>query len=170
MSSSTERVRERLRRARTASLAEVEWFYTCAKGGVPDVTEATVADREAAAKIQGWLGRLATFHVGALSLRFTPREWPASLTTYFGRTASLVVRLDCAAHPSQGYAPTGELEAAAVQRIEKMLAGRGNPAALLRLERHALEHVEAAITAYIEVRGLGPSVLPMAPTTQGEGR
>jgi len=163
MNASKESPRERLRRAEAASLEEVEWFYTVAEAGIPKPGEATAAERGAARKIQGWLGQIATFHVGALCLRFTPRVWPRALAADCGPWASLVVRLECAAHPSDVYVETDALEAAAVKRLEKMLAGDAESrVGFVRLERRAMRHVDAAIKAYVRVRGLEPSVLPKA--------
>jgi hypothetical protein len=146
-------------RAESAALDEVEWFYRCAGGRVPRHDEMTATARTAAASIAGWLGALATFHGGAFSLRFTPREWPALITAEFDGWTSLIVRLECASHPGDG--DTSALEMVAVGRLEKLLTARwGASAKLGRLVRHAHEHVRAAVRAYIRVRGPEPSVLP----------
>jgi hypothetical protein len=147
------------RRAKSIACAEVEWFFTFAKGTVPAPGEADPAFRDAAAAIQGWLRAILTFHAGALALRFTPREWPDALVQEFGSWTGIVVRLECAAHPSIG--ATVDLERAAVLRIEEALATRGaSYHELYELVEHANEHVEAALVAYVKVRGFGRSVLP----------
>jgi hypothetical protein len=150
--------REQRLRAESAALAEVEWFFARVMGTVPEVGEAP-ATREAASTIQGWLRAISTFHFGALALRFTPRDWPDSIAAEFGLWTSLIVRLECAAHPSEGQRDASEVETAAVIRLEEMLADGGRKSELLRLGTHAAQHVRAAIRAYVEVRGRGPSVL-----------
>ena len=158
MRESKEPSREGELRAESTALDEVEWFYRCAGGRVPRQGEMTATARTAAAAIAGWVSALATFHVGALALRFTPRDWPAFITAEFGGWTSLIVRLECATH--QGAGDTAALEMAAVVRLEKMLAARGGPRAELgQRVRHAREHVRAAVRAYVGVRGLGPPVL-----------
>jgi hypothetical protein len=154
------RLRERLWAAEDAADRELEWFFACANGTVPDEGEATPAVRKAAATIQRWLVAITTFHKGALSLRYTPREWPKSIKDEFGVWTSLVVRLECAGHRSDGRTCTSELEEAAVRRLEHLVARRGEKPELDRLVRHADRYVRDGIRAYVKVRGLGPSVLP----------
>jgi hypothetical protein len=154
------RLRERLWAAEDAADRELEWFFACANGTLPDKGDAPPAVRKAAATIQHWLLAIATFHTGALSLRYTPREWPKSIKDEFGAWTSLVVRLECAAHPSDGRTCASALEQAAVRRLEHLVARRGETPELDGLVRHAHRHVEGAIRAYVKVRGLGPSVLP----------
>jgi hypothetical protein len=147
--------------AESISLAEIEWFHTRCSGAIPEEAAATAEERAAATAIAGWLGQLATFHAGALSLRFTPRYWPESLWEEFGPWTSLIVRLECATHPSERRTHTSALEVAAVLRLEEMLADQHQfGPKLIRLDRHAFQHVRAAVRAYVRVRGRGPSVLP----------
>jgi hypothetical protein len=154
-------LREQMLAAEAIVLAELEWFFTCAKETVPKAGEAPPAVRNAALAIQGWLGAIATFHAGALALRYAPRDWPESIQHEFGEWSSVIVRLECAAHPSDDETSTSALETAAVQRLEEMLAKRGGRSPeVVRLVRHAFQHVRAAIRAYVKVRGFGPSVLP----------
>jgi hypothetical protein len=154
----SKKARRALRRAAVESArAEAEWFFTHAKSDrSPDAVEA-------ARKIQRWLDRLVTFHVGCLALRYTPRTWPKAIAAEFGGFASLVVRMECAAHPAVG-GTTEQLEAASVARLEKMIAERGrkNQLELFELEEHACQHLRAATRAYARVRGVGPSVLSIA--------
>jgi hypothetical protein len=160
MGKSKDKLRERLWAAEDAADRELEWFFACANGTVPDEGEAPPAVRKAAATIQGWLAAITTFHAGALSLRYTPREWPKPIRDELGDWSGLVVRLECAAHPSDLRTCTSELEEAAVRRLEHLLARRGEKRELERLVRHAHRHVRDAIRAYVKVRGLGPLVLP----------
>src|ERR1700722_9975310 len=123
-------------RAETIAAAEIEWFYTRLGGEVPE------EDRDAAVSIGGWLRQLATFHTGALSLRYTPKQWSASLMDEFGPWTSLIVRLECATRSTDRPADTGNLESAAVVRLEGMLADEQRYGAeLTRLDRHAFSHV-----------------------------
>jgi hypothetical protein len=160
MKQSNEKLRERRWAAEDAADRELEWFFARANGTVPDQREGTPAVGKAAATIQRWLGALTTFHVGALSLRYTPRDWPKSIRDEFGDWTSLVVRLECAAHPSDGRTCARELEAAAVRRLEQLVARRGEKPELARLVRRARRHVRYATRAYVKVRGFGVSVLP----------
>jgi hypothetical protein len=155
-----EKLRERRWAAEDAADRELEWFFACANGTVPEQREGTPAVRKAAATIQGWLGALTTFHVGAVSLRYTPRDWPKGIKDEFGDWTSLVVRLECAAYSSDGRTSTSELEEAAVRRLELLVARRGERRELDRLVRRARRHVHQAIRAYVKVRGFGVSVLP----------
>ena len=144
------------RAAEQSARAELEWFFTYAKSdGSPEGVEA-------ARKIQRWLDRLVTFHVGCFALRYTPRTWPTPVEAEFGKFTGLVVRMECAAHPAVG--TTEQLEGAAVARLEKMIAegGSANQLEVWELEQHAYEHLRTATRAYVRVRGVGPSVLPAA--------
>jgi hypothetical protein len=138
---------------------EVEWFYAKAAGQVS--TEGQVAPelRAAALSIRRSLDRLPTFHVGALALRFTPRQWPPLLCARFGPWTGLVVRLECAMHPGDGKKKTGALEAEAIARLEASIADGRDARELCRLQSHARHYVGSAIRAYAAVRGFGPSLL-----------
>ena len=154
----SKKARRALSRAAVQSArAEVEWFFTHAK------SDRSPDGIEAARKIQRWLDRLVTFHVGCLALRYTPRTWPKRIEAEFGGFASLVVRMECAAHPAVR-GTTEELEDAAAARLERMIAngGRANQRELWELEEHACQHLRAATRAYARVRGVGPSVLTIA--------
>ena len=157
--------REQQRAAESTSREEVEWFYRFANGAIPRAGESSLAARRTAVAIQGWLKEIPTFHAGALSLRFTRREWPASIQVALGEWTSLIVRLDCAGHPSDGSVSTADLETAAVHRLEKMLAASKH-VEIAELEERAERHVRAAIRAYVKVRGFGPTVLPAAAVKQ----
>ena len=153
-------LRELKLRAEETALAEVEWFFTSANGEVPGQGEAPPEIRRAAEKINGWLAASGPVRHGALSLRFTPRDWPGLIESRFGAWTSLVVRLDCAVHPSDGGVSTEDLETAAVHRLEALLATQKGARQLAVLESRAMQHVHASIRAYVKVRGLGRSVLP----------
>ena len=153
-------LRERKLRAEETALAEVEWFFTSANGKVPGRGEGPPEARRAAEKINGWLAASGPVRHGALSLRFTPRDWPGLIESRFGGWTSLIVRLDCAVHPSDGGVSKEDLETAAVHRLEKLLATSKAPRHISVLEGRAEQHVHAAIRAYVKVRGLGRSVLP----------
>jgi hypothetical protein len=153
-------LRERMRRAEETALAELEWFFTRAGGTVPKEGEASPAVRTAAGAIQGWLDAITTFHAGALALRYTPRDWPEPIEHEFGEWSSVVVRLECALHPSDGRTSSHALETAAAARLVELLAaGGGETPEVIRLVNHAFGHVRAAVRAYVKVRGFGPSVL-----------
>ena len=153
-------LRERKLRAEETALAEVEWFFTSANGKVPGRGEGPPEIRRAAEKIASWLEASRAVHYGVLSLRFTRRAWPASMESRFGGWTSLIVRLDCAVHPSDGGVSRQDLETAAVHRLEMLLATQKGARQLAVLESRAEQHVRAAVRAYVKVRGLGRSVLP----------
>jgi hypothetical protein len=147
-------------RAEAACKVEVEWFHRTAKGRVPDEGECEPATREAATKIAGWLATLLTFYKGALALRFTPRFWPKALVVEFGPWTSLAVRLECAKHPSEKPKSIAEAEAEAASRLVEMIARREDVRELIRLRRHAEQHVTHALRGYLHARGVGPCVVP----------
>jgi hypothetical protein len=95
-------------------------------------------------------------------LRFTPRKWSDALEDEFESWTSLVVRLECAAFPSERRRGVEELEAAAASRLEQAIALGRSQRERARLLTHAGQHVRAAIRAYVKVRGVGPCVLPPA--------
>jgi hypothetical protein len=159
MGQSKEKLCERFWAAEDAAVGELEWFFTCISG-VPDDGRAPPAIRDAAATIQRWLAAISTVHAGALSLRYTPRAWPRAIQGVLGDWTSLVVRLECAAHPSDGRTCRAELEEAAARRLAHLVARRGEKRELDRLVRHAHRYVRDAIRAYVKVRGFGPSVVP----------
>jgi hypothetical protein len=151
-------------RAEKASTAEVQWFFRTMNGRVPGVVpgegEAEAAARDAAAQIAGWLAAIPTFYKGALALRFTQRLWPVALVAEYGPWTSLAVRLECAKHPSETPRSTDEAETAAARRLVEAIAKRQGVRELVRLRKHAEEHVTLALRAYLRVRGVGPCVLP----------
>jgi hypothetical protein len=131
---------------------EMEWFFDTLGGRVPEENTELAYARPAAEAIDGWLRAMPAFHRGALALRFTPRKWPRTLTHHYGESTSLVVRLECALHPSRGDQSTEALEQAAVLRLEEVLVKRGR-------DRHdllgrAFAHESLAIRAYLKVRGV----------------
>ena len=153
-------LRERKLRAEETALAEVEWFFTSANGKVPGRGDGPPEVRRAAEKINGWLAASGPVRHGALSLRFTPHDWPGLVESRFGGWTSLIVRLDCAVHPSDGGVSREDLETAAVHRLEALLATPKGARELAVLESRAGQHVHAAVRAYVKVRGLGRSALP----------
>jgi hypothetical protein len=147
-------------RAEAVSEAEIAWFFTAANGKVPEEGEVAPVLRDAAAVIRAWLDAIPTFHVGALALRFAPRVWSRCIRKEFGSWTSLVVRLECAKHPSEKRRSVDELEAEAVCRLERAIEqGRGR-SERVRLRKHAEQHVRAAIRAYAKARGTGECVVP----------
>jgi hypothetical protein len=147
-------------RAEAACKAELEWFFRTAKGRVPEEGECDPATREAAARIAGWLATLLTFYKGALELRFTPRFWPKALVVEFGPWTSLAVRLECAKRASEKARPLHEVEAEATSRLVEAIARREDVRELVRLRKHAEDHVTHALRGYLRARGVGPCVLP----------
>ncbi len=161
MSQSKPTLHERMRRLEETALAELEWFFTRARGTVPKEGEAPAEVRQAAATIRGWLDAIPTFHVGALALRYTPRAWPEPIEHEFGGWSSVIVRLECAVQPGDGATSTETLESAAAARLAEVIArGGAGRREIVRLVVRAFKHVRAAVRAYVEVRGFGPSVLP----------
>ena len=150
--------RERLRET---ARKEVEWFFGALGGRVPDEGSPMAHARPGAILIDRYLEAISAFHRGALALRYTPREWPPSLVTRHGRWTSLVVRLDCALHPSGGGKTTAELEKAAAERLEE--APAHGEALMARAEVH--EHL--AIRACAKARGEGPSLAPRGRARRG---
>jgi len=129
------------RRERRESRArrEAEWFYKVLGGRVPDEGTASPDVRNAAAQIAAWLKAVPAFHRGALSLRYTPKEWPRAIVREFHELSSLVIRLECALHPATGKTTT-ELEQASVERIEKAIEARN---AVLEEMKRAAEVLKA---------------------------
>jgi hypothetical protein len=132
---------------------ELEWFYGTLGGRVPDEGTNLANHRPAAQAIAAWLASIAAFHRGALAMQFTPREWPSLLTELYGRSTSLVIRLECVLHPSDGK-PTEQHERESVARL---LASRGAGYGLLRRAR---AHEMIAVRTYIKARGGVPCVVP----------
>jgi len=150
----------RIRALEDEARREMEWFFGTLGGRVPEENTELAHARARAQAIDGWLRAILTFHRGALALRFTPRKWPVTLTRLYGKSTSLVVRLECALHPSLG--STEALEQAAALRLEEVVRKRGR-------DRHDLlararAHELLAIRAYLKVRGDGP-----APVSAGGG-
>jgi hypothetical protein len=132
---------------------EMDWFFGTLGGRVPEENSELAYARPAAEAIDGWLKAVPAFHRGALALRFTPKEWPPTLTDRYGTSTSLVVRLECALHPSRGDQTTEALEQVATLRLEEAIAKRGWDKHNL-LDR-AMSHEFLAIRAYLKVRGEG---------------
>jgi hypothetical protein len=179
-------VAKKLRQGRRESHGrrEAGWFYKVLGGRVPDEGTASPEVRSAAAQIEAWLKAMPAFHRGALSLRYTPKEWPPVIVREFRELSSLAVRLECALHPATGKT-NRELEQASVERIEKAIEARNAqieaiekataaqdttcpkpmPVAcvdLVRLDHRAARHVALAIRALGKVRGDASCVLPRA--------
>jgi hypothetical protein len=152
---------------------EAEWFYAQLDGRAPEDAPPDV--RAAASAIEQSLRLLATYDRGALALWFTKREWPDPLRRYFGDAVSLVVRLECAAHPAVGR-PVADLEREAVARLLEWMASshapprdldlEGDfgvepaPATPLDLHLSARAYFRAAIRALGKARGSGPCRVP----------
>jgi hypothetical protein len=112
---------EEHQRGARRSEAELDWFLGRMEGCVPrEGLEAS--EVRAAATVDGWLRAMAPHLRGALALRYARRKWPSTLLSEYGALAGLVVRLECAQHPSSGGTSTVELEAAAVARLEDEIA------------------------------------------------
>jgi hypothetical protein len=130
---------------------EMDWFFGMLGGRVPEENTELADARPAAEAIDGWLRAVPAFHRGALALRFTPGTWPFTLTRHYGNSTSLVIRLECALHPSRGDRSIEALEQAAALRLEEIIGKRGR-------DRHDLlararTHESLAIRAYLKVRG-----------------
>jgi hypothetical protein len=146
-------------RVKAASEAELAWFFKVGSGLVAPAAGGQPSGSDAARAIAGWLDQLPAFHRGALSFHYTPRKWSPLVQARFKEWTSLVVRLDCATHPSDGTKKVEVLEAEAVARLEASIVLGHDKAELGRLREHAKHHVRAALLAYAEVRGAGPCVL-----------
>ena len=97
------------------------------------------------------LAQLPAFQTGALGMRFRKRSLPSLLDRAFGPYGTIVVRLDCIAHPSQVPRPIEELEILAVRRLEEALLLRLDGQRIKRLHRRARGLVAEAIEAYVEI-------------------
>jgi len=170
--------RHRRERRESRARREAEWFYKVLGGRVPGEAAASPEVRSAAAQVAAWLRAVPAFHRGALSLRYTPKEWPRAIVREFRELSSLVIRLECALHPATGK-PNKELEHASVERIEKAIEARKpvplppprkdpwdspTPAVvdIIQLADRAERHVALAIRTLGKVRGDAPCVLPRA--------
>jgi len=152
--------KERLRRERRESRArrEAEWFYDVLGGRVPSEDIASPEVRTAAAQVEAWLKAVPAFHRGALSLRYTPRDWPAAIVGEFEELAGVAVRLECALHPAIGKT-NAELEQASIERIEKAVEAR-------RVELEELDRAAGALTA----EGFEPAPVPVGPRREDPPR
>ena len=126
---------------------EMDWFFGALGGRVPEPSTELGYARPAAEQIHGWLQSITEFHRGALALRFTPRRWPPWLTKRYRRSTSLVVRLECALHPSTGQT-TEMLEQASLERLAGL-----RPKQRRELLARARTHEFLALRAYEKVRG-----------------
>ena len=155
---------------------EATWFFREMGGKVPP--DGDPCRQAAAAQIDEWLRAIPAFHRGVLALRHTERAWPTAIAQEFGELASVVVRLECALHPSVGVS-TEALERASVERLQDAIsrcarararrvpAGRSRPMTvsekgLVRLARRARRHVEMAHRALTEARSYAHCVVPPA--------
>jgi hypothetical protein len=157
---SSKRIEKLVLRAQGAARQEAEWFFGRQGGRVPAEEDATPEVRAAAQTVAGWLARLATFHSGALALRFTRGSWPRAVEDYYRGWTGLVVRLECAARPSVG--STEAVERAAALRLEGWITSGTRPRVCAALQERALGHLRLALKAAVPHRGLGPSVVPAA--------
>ena len=142
---------------------DASWLFGTHGGCAPT---GPAARRQRAEVIERALQSIAPFHRGALSLWYTGKAWPAELRREFGEATSLVVRLECAAHPSVGHS-TEALEAAAVERLSLLIA-RGATAdqrALARLETRAGKHYRLAIRALAKARARSAARVDEAPVS-----
>jgi hypothetical protein len=127
------------------------------------------------------LAQLPSFQSGALGMRFQPRSMPSLLDRAFGPYATIVVRLDCIAHPSKVPRRIEELEALSVRRLEEALFFGLDRARIKRLHRRARGLVAEALHAYTELcreeqesRSLSPratelpAALPREPPSEAE--
>ena len=154
--------RVKLRRAQKSAWREVRWFYGTMGGRVPRKGNALEWQYVAARKIRRWLDALPPFHAGAFELRYTPRTWPSAIAKRFGSLAGMVVRIECAQHPSNGRLSVEALEKASIDRIEVMIADRRKASALYDLDYRAYWHLRSAHKAYVKTRGTKRCVLPRA--------
>jgi len=153
---------------------EAEWFFRDLGGKIPEGGDA--GTRAAALRIDGWLHEIPPFHRGVLALRYVPRSWPTCIEDELGELASVVVRLECALHPTVG-STTEALERASVERLREEIqicerararherSWRTPPMTaseerIGRLVRRAWRHVALAIRALAKARGVGPCVVP----------
>ena len=153
---------------------EASWFFQACGGKVPNDGDPAV--RAAAEQIDGWLRELPAFHRGVLALRFVPREWPKAMEEELCGLASVVVRLECALHPTTGVS-TKALEQASLERLLECIHDANRTRArwdrvdrdrpLTRSEKHlrqlvrrAHRHAELAVRALTRTRGLAPYLLP----------
>ena len=153
---------------------EAEWFFRDLGGKIPEGGDA--GTRAAALRIDGWLHEIPPFHRGVLALRYVPRSWPTCIEDELGELASVVVRLECALHPTTGVS-TKALEQASLERLLECIHDANRTRArwdrvdrdrpLTRSEKHlrqlvrrAHRHAELAVRALTRTRGLAPYLLP----------
>ena len=148
---SDEPATKRRRRIEQAAEEELQCFHAARRCDALDGAEHDDAHQRARA-IQGCLDGLLTFHAGALALRFTPRRWSPILEAEYGEWSSLVVRMDCAAHPSDKQRRVEDCEADAALRLEAAIIGHRDRKERARLLHHAKQHLRAAVRAYLRVR------------------
>jgi hypothetical protein len=152
------------RKITKAAREELEWFYGPMGGRVPEEGAGPPEARIAAVAIARWLGKVLTFHRGALALRYDrDKQWPTWLTDKYGDLTTLIVRLECTLHPSGGGKSNERLEEESVRRFEAAYMRRWRRLEeMADLEWRAKMHVRSAVRAYGRVRGDVPSVLPGA--------
>src|SRR5580658_6229229 len=150
----------KLRRSQKSAWKEVRWFFGTMGGRVPKKAEALEWQYIAARRIRRWLRNLPTFHSGAFALRYGQRTWPAAIAKRFGSSAGLVVRIECAQHPSDGKLSNDELEKASVARLEVLIADTRRASILYDLDYRAYWHLQQAHKAYVKARGTKRCVLP----------
>jgi hypothetical protein len=132
--------RARSRRMEAEVRAEVRRHYRALTGGAPSREGADVEAR---------LASLATFHRGALALRYVRRKgWPPALRARFGGWTSLVVRLACAPRGSDVQEDVATLEAAAAEALRAAIAAGRDARAHRSILARAKAHVREALRAY----------------------
>ena len=110
-------------------------------------------------RVEAVLATVSGYHLGVLRLYHAPRVWPAVITTAFGRSASLAIRLDCCDHPAQG--STAALEAAAAERLAAVIAQEGSTSStVIDLDARADDHFDAAVCAYAKARAKHAGACP----------
>jgi hypothetical protein len=149
-----------LSQAKRSAWREIQWFYETMGGRVPKDEQSVEWERVAARTIQAWLQSLPSFNTGAFALRYLPQKWPPAITKRFEELTGLVVRIECAQHPSDGRQSDADLEKASAARIEAMLEDKRAQTMLYDLDYRALWHLRAAHKAYVKARGMVPCVLP----------
>jgi hypothetical protein len=152
--------KRKLKRAQKNAWKEIVWFFEKMEGRVPEESEGAASAREAAKRIQAWFKAIPNFHAGALELRFRRREWPEAIRQAFGDLAGIVVRVECAQHPSDRIRTEEELERESTRRLLDMMSDKQCRSELYDMEYRAAWHVRAAHRAYLKVRGWGPCLLP----------
>ncbi len=171
-------------RAPSAAEAELDWFFTCADSamGIQSnwgplmqaaltgvgagwdpadmMTDARLEAVHAARVIRERLQRMPRAEAEVLCAAYEARRWPKRVEAVFGRLAGIAVRTTEA---QSGFAEAATLRRTAAETVgawlEETLA-YGGLRAIAPVKWAAQCQWVAAIRAYREVRGGGPSVAP----------